>query len=77
MKKKSITAGLLTFVIALAVTSSVAVFYLITASNTRRERAQFIADSIAHNIQSEIQRREYVTRMLDIQVQSSKGSITA
>ena len=77
MKKRSITAGLITFVIALAVTSSVAVFYLVTASNARRERAQFIADSIVHNIQSEIQRREYVTRMMEIQVQSSKGNITA
>ncbi len=76
MNKKSITAGLLTFVIALAVTSSVAVFYLITTSNSRREKAQFIADSFAGNIQSEIQRREYITRMMEIQVQSSKGSIT-
>ena len=77
MKKRSITAGLITFVIALAITSSVAVFYLVTASGARRERAQFIADSIVHNIQSEIQRREYVTRMMEIQVQSSKGNITA
>ena len=76
MKKKSISAGLLAFVIALAVTSSVAVFYLITTSGTRREKAQFIADSFASNIQSEIQRREYITRMLEIQVQSSKGVIT-
>ncbi len=76
MKKKSVTAGLLAFVIALAVTSCVAVFYLVTTSSNRRERAQFIADSFASNIQSEIQRREYVTRMLEIQTQSSGGIIT-
>ena len=76
MKKKSVTAGLLAFVIALAVTSCVAVFYLVTTSSNRRERAQFIADSFASNIQSEIQRREYVTRMLEIQVQGSNGIIT-
>ena len=77
MKKRSITAGLLTFVIALAITTSVAVFYLISASNSRRERAKFTADSVAHNIHSEIQRREYITRMLEIQVESSMGNITA
>ena len=77
MKKKSITAGLLTFVIALAITTFVAVLYLTTTSRSRRERAQFLADTVAGNIQAEIQSREYITRMLEIEVSSSKGVITA
>ncbi len=77
MKKRSITVGLLTFVIALAITTCVAVMYLTTTARTRRERAQFLADTVAGNIQSEIQSREYITRMLEIQVSSSKGVITA
>ncbi len=76
MKKKNITAGLLTFVVALAITSCVAVFYLTTTAQNRRERAQFLADTVAGNIQAEIQSREYITRMLEIQVSSSKGVIT-
>ncbi len=76
MKKKSITAGLITFVMALAITTCVAVFYLTTTSHNRRERAQFLADTVASNIQAEIQSREYITRMLEIEVSSSKGIIT-
>ncbi len=77
MKKKSITAGLLTFVIALAITTSVAVYYLTTTASSRRERAQFLADTVAGNIQAEIQSREYITRMLEIEVSSSRGVITS
>ncbi len=75
MKKKSITAGLLTFVIALAITTVIAIFYITNAAGQRRERAEFIAKSVSDRIQAEIQRRDYITRMLEIQVQSSKGEI--
>jgi diguanylate cyclase (GGDEF)-like protein len=77
MKKKSITAGLLTFVIALAITTGVAVLYLTTTAASRRERAQFLADTVASNIQAEIQSREYITRMLEIEASSSRGVITS
>ncbi len=77
MKKRSITAGLITFVVALAITSCIAVLYLTSTANSRRERAQFMVDTVAGNIQSEIQSREYITRMLEIEVSSSRGIITA
>ena len=76
MKKKSITAGLLTFVVALIITTAIAVLYITQASNARRERAEYIAESVANRIHAEIQRREYITRMLEIQISSNKGGIT-
>jgi diguanylate cyclase (GGDEF)-like protein len=74
--KKSFTAGLITFVVALCITTAIAVVYLYGASSNRRERAEFIADSVADRIEAEIQSRNYITRMLEIQVRSSKGDIT-
>ena len=76
MKKKSITAGLLTFVIFLIITTVIAIIYITSAANARRERAEFIAESVADRIQAEIQRREYINRMLEIQVSSSTSGIT-
>ncbi len=76
MKKKSITAGLLTFVIFLIITTVIAIIYITGAANSRRERAEFIAESVGNRIQAEIQSREYITRMLEIQVSSSAGGIT-
>ncbi len=76
MKKKSVTAGLVTFGIAIVLTISIVMIYLTSVATTRRERAQFIADSVGNNIGSEIQRRDYITRMLEIEVSSSKGQIT-
>ena len=43
MKKKSITAGLLTFVVFLIITTIIALLYITSAANARRERADFIA----------------------------------
>ena len=74
--KKSFTAGLITFVVALCITTAIAVVYLYGASSNRRERAEFIANSVADRIEAEIQSRNYITRMLEIQVRSSKGDIT-
>ncbi len=76
MNKKSVTAGLMTFVIALILTGIIAVVYVVTAAGSRRERAMFICDNVANNIAAEIQRRDYITRMLEIEVSSSKGEIT-
>ncbi len=77
MKKKSITAGLVTFVGFLIITTIIALLYITSAANARRERADFIAKSVADRIHAEIQRREYITRMLEIDVSSSKGVITS
>ena len=74
--KKSITAGLFTFVIALVITTIIAVIYITSAAGSRRERAEFIAESVADRIEAEIQRRDYITRMLEIEVSSSKEGIT-
>ncbi len=74
--KKSITAGLFTFVAALAITTVIAVIYITSAAGSRRERAEFIAESVADRIEAEIQRRDYITRMLEIEVSSSKEGIT-
>ena len=74
--KKSITAGLLTFIVALAITTVIAIVYITTAAGNRRERAEFIAESVADRIEAEIQRRDYITRMLEIEVSSSKEGIT-
>ncbi|MBQ7613651.1 MAG: sensor domain-containing diguanylate cyclase [Butyrivibrio sp.] len=77
MKKKSITAGLFTFVVALALTTVIAIIYITTAANARRERAEFTAESVSNRIHAELQRREYITRMLEILVSSSKGNISS
>ncbi len=77
MKKKSITAGLFTFVIALAITTVIAVIYIRSASDARRARAESMVKATAQRIQAEIQRREYITRMLEIEVSSNKGVITS
>lgn len=74
--KKSITAGLLTFIAALATTTVIAIVYITSAAGNRRERAEFIAESVADRIEAEIQRRDYITRMLEIEVSSSKEGIT-
>ena len=74
--KKSIRAGLFTFIAALIVTTVIAVLYITSAAGSRRERAEFIAESVADRIEAEIQRRDYITRMLEIEVSSSKEGIT-
>ena len=74
--KKSITAGLFTFIAALVVTIAIAVLYITSAAGSRRERAEFIAESVANRIEAEIQRRDYITRMLEIEVSGSADGIT-
>jgi diguanylate cyclase (GGDEF)-like protein len=76
LKKKSVTAGLLTFVITLAFTTMLAVVYLNYASSYRRERATFIAESVGNRIAAEIATREYITRVLEIEVQSNGGTLS-
>jgi sensor domain CHASE-containing protein len=73
--KKSFTAGLITFVVALFVTTVIAVIYITSAANSRRERADFIVSSAADRIEAEIQRRDYITRILEITVSSSEEGI--
>ena len=75
-KKRSIRLGLITFAISLIITTLLAMAFLTNTSRIRRERATFIAESIANRIQAEIRNREYITRILEIQVRSSNGEIT-
>ena len=74
--KKSITAGLFTFVAALIISTVIAILYITSAAGSRWERAEFIAQSVADRIEAEIQRRDYITRMLEIEVSGSKDGIT-
>lgn len=75
-KKRSIRLGLITFAISLIITTLLAMAFLTNTSRIRRERATFIAESIANRIHAEIKNREYITRILEIQVRSSNGEIT-
>ena len=45
-------------------------------SNSRKERASFIADSIADRIEAEIDTREFITRVLEITIIGNNGMIT-
>ena len=75
-KKRSIRLGLITFAISLIITTMLAIAFLSNTSRIRRERATFIAESVANRIHAEIRNREYITRILEIQVRSSDGEIT-
>lgn len=75
-KKRSIRLGLITFAISLIITTMLAMAFLSNTSRIRRERATFIAESIANRIHAEIKNREYITRILEIEVMSSDGELT-
>ncbi len=75
-KKKTVFFGLISFAIALAVTTLIAAVYLSYAANNRKERATFIAESIADRIEAEIKNREYITRILEIEVNSANGHLS-
>ena len=75
-KKKSISFGIITFVITLIITTAIAAFYLYVTYNSRKEKATFIAESIADRIEAEIDTREFITRVLDITVSGSNGQIS-
>ena len=76
MKKSSVKAGLIAFVITLAITTVIAIFYLSSAASSRRERAEFVCRSAAQSIEAEIHSRDYITRILEIEISESKGIIT-
>ena len=75
-QKRSIRLGLITFAISLIITTLIAIAFLSNSSRIRRERATFLAESIANRIQAQIQNREYITRILEIEVVSSNGELT-
>ena len=75
-KKKSATYGLITFIITLIITASIATFYLRTTANSRKERASFIVNSIANRIEAEIDTREAITRVLEIAISGNDGNIS-
>lgn len=75
-KKRSVTLAIITFIITLIITSLAAAFYLVSTSNSRKERASFIAQSFADRIEAEISNREYITRVYEIQINGSNGELT-
>ncbi|MBQ3795673.1 MAG: sensor domain-containing diguanylate cyclase [Butyrivibrio sp.] len=75
-KKRSIILGIIIFVITLIITSAVAAFYLVVTLNSRKERASFIANSIADRIEAEIDTREFITRVLEITIKGKNGMIS-
>ena len=75
-KKKSVTLGLITFVITLIITTAVAAFYISRTTGSRKEKAAFIVKSIADTISAEIDTREFVTRVFEIQLTGSNGEIS-
>ena len=75
-KKRSITIGLVTFVLALIATTVIGIIYLSSVASTRRERAAFMAGNIANRIEAEIKNRDYITRLLEIEVKNANGALT-
>ncbi|WP_026652024.1 diguanylate cyclase domain-containing protein [Butyrivibrio proteoclasticus] len=75
-KKKSITIGLIAFVLALAVTTVLAIMYLSYTASSRRERATFIVNSVADQIEAKLQARDSVTRFLEIGIKGNDGAMT-
>ncbi len=75
-KKKSTIIGLVAFAIALVLSTIIVVIYMTTTSNSRKERASFLANSIGGNIAAEIDAREFITKLFEIEVRSKKGNIS-
>ena len=75
-KKKSVYLGIITFIITLIITTGIAAFYLISTSDSRKERASFIAQSFSDRIEAEISNRDYINRVYEIQLRGSKGELT-
>ena len=76
IKKKSTIIGMVAFAIALVVATVIVVIYMTTVSNSRKERAKFLAGSIGGNIAAEIDSREFITKILDIEIKSRGGVIS-
>lgn len=76
IKKKSTIIGLVAFAIALVVATVIVVIYMTTVSNSRMERAKFLAGSLGGNISAEIDSREFITKILDIEIKSRGGVIS-
>ncbi|WP_029231624.1 sensor domain-containing diguanylate cyclase [Butyrivibrio sp. VCB2006] len=74
-KQKSISLGLITLVITLVITMALAGYYINSTSSSRKERANFIANSIGDRIEAEIDNREYIARVFEIQLRSSRGEL--
>ena len=75
-KQKSVTLGLITFVVMLIITVDLAGLYINRTSSSREERASFIADSIGNRIEAEIDNREYIARVFEIQLRSANGQLS-
>ena len=74
-KRKYMTIGMVAFVVTLVLTTFIAFFYLTRAAVSRREKAQFIANSVGERIEAEIEAREYITRILEIEIANEDGSL--
>ncbi len=75
-KNKSVILGIITFIITLIITSAFAVIYLTVTSNSRKEKASFIAQSVADRIEAEIDTREFITRVFEITISGNNAIIS-
>ena len=76
-KNKSVILGLITFIITLIITTAIAAVYITVTSNSRKEKASFIAQSVADRIEAEIDTREFITRVFEIAIQGNKSMISS
>ena len=75
-KKRNVTLGLATFAVTLALTTIIAALAISTISSSRKERALFIATSIANRLEAEITAREYITRIFEIIIMGNNGKMS-
>ena len=74
-KKKSSVIGLIAFAIALVLATIIVVIYMTTVSNSRKERAKFLAGSIGGNISAEVDSREFIAKLFELVIRNSNGQI--
>ncbi len=75
-KRKSTIIGLVVFAISLILATMIAALYLTSTSNSRKERAKFIVESIAGNISAEIDTREFITRFFEVEVEGKNDNLS-
>jgi sensor domain CHASE-containing protein len=76
-KNKSVILGLITFIITLIITTAIAAVYITVTSNSRKEKASFIARSVADRIEAEIDTREFITRVFEIAIKGNNSMISS
>ena len=74
-KRKIKTVGTIIFIVTLIITTFISFFYLTRVAANRKEKAQFLADSISERIEAEIESRDYITRILEIEIANEDGDL--